>query len=61
MSIRLLAAELYRAMKEVEELERKLERPSLPAAERNRLEEQLRRGRAERDRIKGMLEGTKES
>jgi len=60
MSIRLLAIELYKQIKEIEELEKKLKGPSLGIEERNELEERVRRARAERDRIKAFLEGAKE-
>lgn len=60
MSIRLLAVELYKQIKEVEELEKKLENSPLAIDVRNELNERLRRARAERDRIKAMLEGAKE-
>lgn len=60
MSIRLLAIELYRQIKEVEELEKKLKSTPLAIEERNELEDRLRRACAERDRIRAMLEGAKE-
>ena len=60
MSIRLLAIELYRTMKQVEELEEKLRNPSLTPANREQLEQRLRAAVAERDRIKAILEGAKE-
>jgi hypothetical protein len=60
MSIRLLAIELYKQIKEVEELEKKLDDSPLAIDERNELNERLRRARAERDRIKAILEGAKE-
>lgn len=60
MSIRLLAIELYKQIKEVEELEKKLDDSPLAIDERNELNERLRRARAERDRIKAILEGAKQ-
>lgn len=60
MSIRLLAIELYKQIKEVEELEKKLDDSPLAIDARNELNERLRRARAERDRIKAILEGAKE-
>jgi hypothetical protein len=60
MSIRLLAIELYRVMKRVDELEEKLRNPSLSPSEREQLEKQLRAAVAERDRIKAILAGAKE-
>lgn len=60
MSIRMLASELYRAMKEVEELEKKLKSLGQTAPERAELEDLLRCTKAERDRIQNLLEGAKE-
>ena len=59
MSIRILARELYRVMKEVERLEKELEGLALGALKRNELERQLVAARAEEMRIKAMLEGAK--
>ena len=59
MSIRLLAIELYRVIKEVEKLEKKLQSASIGQSERNKLIDELRVTRAERDRIKALLEGAK--
>lgn len=59
MSIRLLAREYYRVMREVRDLEKRI--ASLPAgAERTVLEQKLRAGKAEEARIKGILDGAKE-
>lgn len=55
-----MAIELYKQIKEVEELEKKLDDSPLAIDERNELNERLRRARAERDRIKAILEGAKE-
>jgi len=60
MSIRGVARELYRAMMRVEELERTLRNGSLSVAEKAELAEQLRKARAERDRMQSMLDGAKE-
>lgn len=59
MSVRTLAAELYRVMKEVELKEREL--ASLPpnTPEKEDVERQLRALRAERDRIRKILDGAK--
>ena len=59
MSVRLMALEFYRAMKQVEELEKKL--LSLPSVspERDEMEREIRAARTERDRIKKMLDGAK--
>jgi hypothetical protein len=58
MSIRLIAKDLYRLEKDVEQLEEALEQS--PADKRPELEEKLRKTRAERDRVRAMLEGSKE-
>lgn len=59
MSVRMIARDLYRLQREVDRLESELK--ACPADNRERLEEDLRRTKAERDRVKGMLEGTKET
>lgn len=62
MSIRMLAVELYRAMREIEELEKRLANLAPSAlAQREELENRLRVARAEGTRIKAILEGAKES
>jgi hypothetical protein len=58
MTIRLIAKELYALRREVEELEKRLE--SASSENKDRLEEQLRRVRAERDRMKRLIEGHKD-
>ncbi|MFH1122447.1 MAG: hypothetical protein V1758_02190 [Pseudomonadota bacterium] len=58
MSIRLIARDLYRLQKEVENLERALK--EAPVDKRPELEEQLRKLMAERTRMQRMLEGAKE-
>lgn len=60
MSIRMLASELYRSMKEVEQLEKKLRSLGPTAPERAELEDRLRRAKVERNRLRGYLEGAKE-
>jgi len=57
MSIRLIAQELYRLYKEVEELEDQIQ--NAPHHKRPELEDSLRKKRAERDRIRNALEGQK--
>ncbi|MBP8645887.1 MAG: hypothetical protein KBH99_07195 [Syntrophobacteraceae bacterium] len=57
----MLATELYQAMRTVEELEKKLEEAGLHPLLRGELEDQLRIARAERDRIKALMEGAKAS
>jgi chromosome segregation ATPase len=58
MSIRMIAKDLYRLQQEVEQLEQEL-RAAQPG-NKGELEQQLRRARAERDRLRGMLEANKE-
>lgn len=58
MSIRLIAKDLYRLQKEVEEAEKELDHAS--EAERQELEDRLRKVKAERDRMRKILEGAKE-
>lgn len=57
MSIRMIAKELYRLQQEVEKLESQLE--SAVGPKREALKEQLRRLRAERERMRRMLDGEK--
>jgi len=61
MSIRMLAAELYRSMKQVEELEKRLEILAPDAPEKGQVLDELRRAKAERERIRAMMEGAKYS
>jgi hypothetical protein len=58
MSIRMIAKDLYRLKQKVEQLE--LEVNTAPAAKKDELVEQLRKARAEKDRMRGMLEANKE-
>ncbi len=60
MSIRQLAAELYRMTKKVEELEKKLSEP-LTEVQRREIELELKGAKAERDRLRQMLEKAKEA
>jgi len=53
----MIARDLYRLQKEVDRLESELK--VCPPARREDLEDQLRKARAERERVKRMLEGTK--
>ncbi len=59
MSIRMLAVELYRVMKRVEELERKLKNLQPGSPEREEVEDQLRVNRAEERRLKSLIDGAK--
>jgi GAF domain-containing protein len=54
----MIARDLYRLQQEVDRLESQLK--AVPAAKREDFEDQLRKTRAERDRVKRMLEGSKE-
>ena len=60
MSIRMVAVELYRVMKQIEEFEEKLDSLSTGSKERLELDRELKKARAERDRLKKMLEGAKD-
>jgi ribosomal protein L32E len=55
----MIAKELYVLQQEVESLEKDLN--SAPQERKAELEEQLRRARSERDRMRRMLEGNKET
>jgi hypothetical protein len=55
MSIRLIAKDLYRLQKEVQGLTKQLDAAS--PQERDDLENQLRKGKAERDRMRRILDG----
>jgi septal ring factor EnvC (AmiA/AmiB activator) len=59
VSIREVAKELYRLERKVEELEERLK--NLPFQERGETEDQLRRTRAERDRLRKILDAKKEA
>lgn len=58
MSIRLIVRDLYRLEREVEQLEKDL--AEAPPQKRGELEDRLRKGRSERDRMRRILEGSKE-
>ena len=58
MSIRMLAVELYRVMKHIEELGKKLDSLETGSRERGKLAE-LRKAGAEKDRLQKMMEGAK--
>jgi hypothetical protein len=59
MSIRLIAKDLYRLFQEVASWEREL--ASAPPARREEIEDRLRRARAERDRMRAVLDGQKDA
>jgi len=54
----MIAQDLYRLQREVEALEKELE--MIPAVDRDELRERLRKTKAERDRVRRILEGCKE-
>jgi hypothetical protein len=60
LTIRILARELYQTAKLLEELEKRLRDPMLKNAEKLRLEQEILTVRADRDRLRTMLEGAKE-
>ena len=57
MSIRLIAKELYRLHQAVEQLEEQIR--NAPPEKRPYMQEQLRKVRAERNRMRNSLEGSK--
>ena len=57
MSIRLIAQDLYRLIREVAALEQRL--ASAPMENRATIEEKLRKTKAERDRLQRALDGKK--
>ena len=59
MSIRLIALDLYRLIKDIEILEKKIEKA--PNDKKDFLTGQLRKLKAERDRMRRMLDGEKAS
>jgi hypothetical protein len=58
MPIRMIAQELYRLIQEVERLEKELK--SLPFEKQGKIKDQLRKAKAERDRMHAILESKKE-
>lgn len=58
MPIRMIAQELYRLIKAVENLEKELK--NVPFEKHANINEQLRKAKAERDRLRAILEGKKE-
>ncbi len=59
MSIRLLAKDLYRLQGEVEKLEKELS--ETPFEDRGPLADRLRKTRAERDHLRAVLDGQKDT
>jgi len=58
MSIRMIAQELYRLHQDVERLKKEME--DSPIEMREEIKERLRKLTAERDRMRGLIEGAKE-
>ncbi|MGD0400951.1 MAG: hypothetical protein ABSC04_18810 [Syntrophobacteraceae bacterium] len=59
MSIRMVAVELYRVMKKIEELAKELESLEAGLQQRVEIEGDLREARVQKDRLKKMIEGAK--
>jgi hypothetical protein len=58
MPIRMIAQELYRLLQEVEKIEKQLK--DAPFEKQAKIKDQLRKTKAERDRLRAILEGKKE-
>ena len=58
MPIRMIAQELYQLIREVEILEKRLK--SVPFEKQAKIKDQLRKTKAERNRMHAILEGEKE-
>jgi len=58
MSVRLIAQELYRIIREVEKLEKEL--LAAPSQNHEILKDRLRKAKAERDLLRRSLEGSKD-
>ena len=59
MSIRLIARDLYRLIREVSELEKLID--GAPLERQEAMTDELRKVKAERDRLRRVLDGSKES
>jgi hypothetical protein len=59
MSIRMLAVELYRVIKQIEGLEKTLGSLEAGSRKRGELDQELRKAGAEKDRLRKMMEGAK--
>ena len=57
MAIRMIAKELYQLVQEVEKIERQIK--NAPAEKHEELKNQLRKAKAERNRMRNILEGKK--
>src|SRR5271157_1560537 len=60
MSIRMVAVELYRVMKKIEELEKELESLEAGSQERVEIERDLREAMVQKGLVKKMIEGAKD-
>jgi len=58
MSIRMIAVDLYRLIRNVSEIEKEL--ANAPLNRRDALRDKLRRAKAERDQMRRMLDGQKD-
>jgi len=58
MSIRMIAQELYRLLQELEKVEKQLK--NAPFEKQEEIKDQLRKLKAERNRVQAILEGKKE-
>jgi hypothetical protein len=58
MPIRMIAQELYRLLQEVEKVEKQLK--NAPFEKHEKIKDQLRKLKAERNRVRAILEGKKE-
>jgi hypothetical protein len=59
MSIRLIARDLYRLIRKVAELEKQID--DAPMERWETMTDELRKAKAERDRLRRVLDGSKES
>lgn len=59
MSVRLIAKDLYRLIRETEELEKQIR--NAPLEKQDKLKDELRKIKAERDRMRQILDGSKDS
>ena len=59
MSIRLIARDLYRLIRKVSDLEKQID--DAPMKRQEELTDELRKAKAERDHLRQVLDGSKES
>jgi hypothetical protein len=59
MSIRLIARDLYRLIRKVSDLEKQID--DAPMERQEELTDELRKAKAERDHLRQVLDGSKES